>query len=75
LEEVIPRKIIILVGPEGGFDAAEQTEAIAGGFVPVSLGKSTLRTETAAISALSMAMMWNEWFQHRQAINNESTNK
>jgi 16S rRNA (uracil1498-N3)-methyltransferase len=75
LEELTPTKIIILVGPEGGFDPSEQAEAVAGGFVPVGLGKSTLRTETAAISAVSMAMMWNEWFQHRQAINNESTNK
>jgi 16S rRNA (uracil1498-N3)-methyltransferase len=75
LEEVTPRKITILVGPEGGFDAAEQAEAIAGGFVPVSLGKSTLRTETAAISAVSMTTMWNEWFQHRQTINNEIPNR
>ena len=75
LEELTPRKIIILVGPEGGFDATEQAEAIAGGFVPGRLGKSTLRTETAAISAVSMTMMWNEWFQHRQTINNESPNQ
>ncbi len=74
LEELIPREIIILVGPEGGFDNTELAEAIAGGFVPVSLGKSTLRTETAAISAVSMAMMWNEWFQHRQTVNKESPN-
>lgn len=74
LEELTPRKIIILVGPEGGFDPSEQAEAVAGGFVPVSLGKSTLRTETAAISAVSMAMMWNEWFQHREAANSEGPN-
>jgi 16S rRNA (uracil1498-N3)-methyltransferase len=68
LEELTPREVIILVGPEGGFDPSEQAEAVAGGFVPVSLGKSTLRTETAAISAVSMAMMWNEWLKHREAI-------
>ncbi len=75
LEELTPQEVIVLVGPEGGFDPSEQAEAVAGGFVPVSLGKSTLRTETAAISAVSMAMMWNEWFRHRQTINNESPNQ
>jgi len=42
-------RIILLVGPEGGFSPAEVQQAQAEGFVPVSLGSRILRTETAAI--------------------------
>ena len=45
--------IVILIGPEGGFDTDEQNQAIASGFVPFNLGAYRLRTETAAISAAS----------------------
>ena len=41
---------MILIGPEN-FSDTEVREAMACGFVPVSLGKSRLRTETAAIAA------------------------
>ena len=40
---------MILIGPEGDFSETEVREAISCGFVPVSLGKSRLRTETAAL--------------------------
>lgn len=43
--------ILVLVGPEGDFSAEEIQEAQACGFEPVSLGKSRLRTETAALVA------------------------
>jgi 16S rRNA (uracil1498-N3)-methyltransferase len=42
----------ILIGPEGGFSAAELQEAAASGFVPTTLGDFVLRTETAAVAAL-----------------------
>ncbi len=42
---------VILIGPEGDFSAAEINAAIANNFVPVSLGNTRLRTETAAIAA------------------------
>ena len=42
---------LILIGPEGDFSEEEIELAMANGFVPVSLGKSRLRTETAAIVA------------------------
>ena len=38
-----------LVGPEGDFTEAELTEALEAGYVPFHLGKSRLRTETAAV--------------------------
>lgn len=43
--------ICILVGPEGDFTAQETELAKANGFIPVSLGQSILRTETAALFA------------------------
>jgi len=46
--------IIILIGPEGGFSPAELTLATNGGFTPASLGPRILRTETAAITAISI---------------------
>ncbi len=44
--------IIILIGPEGDFSREEAALAVAGGFVPVHLGPSRLRTETAALTAV-----------------------
>ena len=50
----------IMIGPEGGFDEREIDEAISVGGASVSLGKRILRTETAAITALSMCMLYAE---------------
>ena len=51
------RKIAVYIGPEGGFDPLEVSMARRHGVVPVSLGRRILRTETAAIAALSMIMI------------------
>lgn len=40
----------VLIGPEGGFSAAEVQLALESGFTPVSLGPRTLRAETACIA-------------------------
>lgn len=42
---------VILIGPEGDFTEEEVSQAINNGYLPVHLGKSRLRTETAGISA------------------------
>lgn len=42
---------MILIGPEGDFSKEEVELALKNGFVPVSLGDSRLRTETAAVAA------------------------
>jgi len=42
----------VLSGPEGGLSAAEEQQAIARGFAPVTLGARVLRAETAALAAL-----------------------
>lgn len=41
----------ILIGPEGDFTEAEIDTAIQAGFVPVALGETRLRTETAGLAA------------------------
>jgi 16S rRNA (uracil1498-N3)-methyltransferase len=46
--------IIILIGPEGGFTDNEVKQCVAENFVPVSLNKKRLRTETAAIVAATL---------------------
>lgn len=43
--------VAIIIGPEGDFSPEEIAEALALGWVPVTLGPSRLRTETAAIVA------------------------
>jgi len=42
---------IVLIGPEGDFSREEASAAMAAGFIPVHLGESRLRTETAAVTA------------------------
>lgn len=44
----------LLIGPEGGFAAAEVTAAQNLGILPVSLGPRLLRTETAAMLAAAV---------------------
>lgn len=50
---------IILIGPEGDFTAEEVSIALANGFTPISLGDSRLRTETAAVVAVTAAYLAN----------------
>jgi 16S rRNA (uracil1498-N3)-methyltransferase len=49
-----PARIIVAVGPEGGFAADEVEAARAAGFVSVALGPRVLRSETAALAALAI---------------------
>lgn len=51
---------LILIGPEGDFSPEEIELAIAAGFVPVSLGDSRLRTETAGVVACHTFNLLNE---------------
>ncbi|MBP5334486.1 MAG: 16S rRNA (uracil(1498)-N(3))-methyltransferase [Bacteroidales bacterium] len=46
------KKIIVLIGPEGDFSREEAALAVSRGFIPVHLGPSRLRTETAALTAV-----------------------
>jgi 16S rRNA (uracil1498-N3)-methyltransferase len=50
-----PPAILIAVGPEGGFDEGECAAAAEAGFVAAGLGANRLRSETAALAAVSIA--------------------
>lgn len=47
-------RILIVVGPEGGFTKEEEDYLINNGFISVSLGSRVLRTETASLFVLSI---------------------
>ena len=47
--------LLLLVGPAGGFEAAEASALRAAGFLAASLGPRILRAETAAVAAVSIA--------------------
>ena len=54
-------KVCVLIGPEGGFSDTEYEDASVAGFTAVSLGPRVLRTETAAVAALSvMQSLWGD---------------
>lgn len=48
-----PIRILVAIGPEGGFSEKEVAAAVSAGFVSVGLGKRILRTETAGMVALT----------------------
>lgn len=50
----VGKGITVLIGPEGGLEDVEHESAVAAGFKPVRLGPRVLRTETAAIAALTI---------------------
>lgn len=55
-------EVQLLVGPEGGFEAAEEDMARSVGFQPLRLGPRVLRTETAGLAALAALMaLWGDY--------------
>ncbi len=53
-------RVGIFIGPEGGFDPKEIDAVLAKGGQTISLGNRILRTETAAITAVSLCMLHAE---------------
>lgn len=51
---------LVLIGPEGDFSEEEVKQAIENGFEPISLGRSRLRTETAALVACHILNLQNQ---------------
>jgi 16S rRNA (uracil1498-N3)-methyltransferase len=49
-----PRRVTLLVGPEGGLSAEELSLARARGFQPITIGRRVWRTETAALYAAAV---------------------
>jgi 16S rRNA (uracil1498-N3)-methyltransferase len=64
LAEVVRRRpgnqTLILIGPEGDFSLKEVELALAAGYLPVSLGRNRLRTETAGVVAATLLCMQGE---------------
>ena len=60
IQNLLPSKeIVILIGPEGDFSPEEAALAQERGWIPVSLGDSRLRTETAAVVAATAVYLAN----------------
>lgn len=58
---LVPGKdAVVLIGPEGDFSPEEIQKAEAAGFQAISLGKSRLRTETAALVAVHIMNLLNQ---------------
>lgn len=56
-----PLSVVVVIGPEGGFDPLEVRHFTQHGFQSVSLGSRILRTETASIAILAvMQYIWGE---------------
>ena len=53
-------RILLIIGPEGGFTSEEAKKAEEKGFLSVSLGRRILRAETAAIYGASLISSWSE---------------
>jgi 16S rRNA (uracil1498-N3)-methyltransferase len=55
------QRVTLLAGPEGGFSEEERDIAKQAGFIPIKLGPRVLRTETAALSALTaVQLQWGD---------------
>ena len=52
--------VVVLIGPEGDFSEEEVRKAMKRGYVPVSLGESRLRTETAGVVACHTVALMNQ---------------
>ena len=52
--------VLVLIGPEGDFSPEEIELALKNGFLPISLGESRLRTETAALVACHTIHVLNQ---------------
>jgi 16S rRNA (uracil1498-N3)-methyltransferase len=56
VQKVGADELILLVGPEGGFSPGEWELLRDADIVPVTLAKTVLRTETAAVAIVSAAI-------------------
>lgn len=60
--KLVPEQVILLVGSEGGFSEVEIKSIMAEGFQSIALGPRILRTETAAMAAISaIQTLWGDF--------------
>lgn len=62
LKEILHKNedALVLIGPEGDFSEEEVQKAVSKGFIPINLGPSRLRTETAALVACHILNLYNQ---------------
>jgi 16S rRNA (uracil1498-N3)-methyltransferase len=61
VKKMPPQATTLLIGPEGGLSETEEEQAKRAGFTPVGMGQRILRTETAAIVAMTaIHTIWNQ---------------
>jgi 16S rRNA (uracil1498-N3)-methyltransferase len=57
----LPVRVVLLIGPKGGWTAGEEKDIRGAGFEAVSLGRRILRAETAAVAGAALiSHFWNE---------------
>ena len=57
-------RLVVAVGPEGGWTAYERELFERNGFLPIGLGRRILRSDTALISILSVIEQMREFVRH-----------
>jgi len=56
-----PASASLLVGPEGGWSSAEIESAVAAGYIPISLGRRTLRADAVPVVAIGvLQFVWGD---------------
>jgi 16S rRNA (uracil1498-N3)-methyltransferase len=61
LQGARPADAAILIGPEGGWSSGEVNAAVAAGYVPITLGRRTLRADAMPIVALGVLLyLWGD---------------
>ena len=70
LEEHRPRRVTLLVGPEGGLDPAEEALSVKHRYRLTGLAETILRTETAALVAVGLVAVWCRWRSPAKAASN-----
>jgi 16S rRNA (uracil1498-N3)-methyltransferase len=61
-----PETVVLAIGPEGGFSAAEVSRFLSAGFKPLTIGDTVLRTETAALyaaAAVRIILLEKTWWE------------
>jgi 16S rRNA (uracil1498-N3)-methyltransferase len=57
----MPKSVLLLVGPEGGFSSNELSQATGAGFKIAALGPRIMRTETVPVAAITLAQhLWGD---------------